>query len=106
MAAPGWSYHGGPTAVPGAFLLAKFQYLGGTLMIDQILEAVRQAWPALEIDWPVPNHMYYILQSRARVVFFLFAPDNTHHPLVVVKMSRDPVQNHTLAQSVEQALPG
>jgi hypothetical protein len=89
--------------VPGAFLLAEFQCLGGTLMINQILEAVRQAWPTLEIDWPVPNHVYYVLQSRRRVIFFLFAPDNTHHPLVVVKMNRDPAQNHLLEQSVERA---
>jgi hypothetical protein len=72
-------------------------------MINQILDAVRQAWPALEIEQPVPNHMYYVLQSRRRVIFFLFAPDDTHHPLVVVKMNRDPAYNHLLKQSVERA---
>jgi hypothetical protein len=72
-------------------------------MINQILDAVRQVWHTLEIDRPVPNHMYYVLQSRRRVIFFLFAPDSTRYPLVVVKMSRDPAQNHLLEECVERA---
>ena len=83
--------------------MAELQCLGGAPMINQILDAVRQVWRTLEIKQPLPNHMFYVLQSRRRVIFFLFAPDNTHHPLVVAKMSRDPAQNHLLERSVERA---
>ena len=72
-------------------------------MINQILDSVRQAWPSLGIDRPVPDQLYFVFQSRRRIIFFLFAPDNTRHPLVVVKMNRNPAQNHLLQQSVERA---
>jgi hypothetical protein len=63
-------------------------------MINQILDAVQRVWHTLEIDQSMPNHMHYVLQSRKRVIFFLFAPHNTNRPLAIVKMNRDPAQNH------------
>jgi len=72
-------------------------------MIERIVSAVRQVWHDLEIEGPVPEHIETVLQSRRRVVLFLFAADDTHVPLVVVKMNRDPAQNHVLEQSVKRA---
>lgn len=72
-------------------------------MIQQLLDEVRRAWPVLEINQPAPNQMRYVLQSRSRVIFFLFAADNTDHPLVILKMQRDPAQNHKLERSVQRA---
>jgi hypothetical protein len=71
-------------------------------MIDQILTAVRTVWHGLEIDKPLPDRVYYIMQSRRRVIFFLFDAYETAQPLVVVKMNRDPAQNRSLEQSVQQ----
>ena len=72
-------------------------------MINQVLDAVRQVWHILEIAQPMPDSMHYVLQSRHRVIFFLFAQGNVDRPLVVVKLTRDPTQNHLLERSVERA---
>lgn len=72
-------------------------------MISSVLGAVRRVWHTLDIAEPMPDHMHYVLQSRNRVVFFLFAGDHLDYPLVVVKLSRDPAQNHLLKRSVERA---
>ena len=72
-------------------------------MITTILESVRQVWHFLEIPQPMPDSMQYVLQSRRRVIFFLFAQDNAERPLVVVKLTRDPTQNSLMKESVHQA---
>ena len=72
-------------------------------MIAEILDAVRQVWHTLEITEPMPNSIHYVLQSRHRVILFLFAEGNGSHPLVVVKLARTPAQNHLLERSVKRA---
>lgn len=71
-------------------------------MINKILKNVRDIWDTLETGCPEPKHMSYVLQSRRRVIFFLFDAENPSHPLVVVKMSRAPSDNLILEQSVER----
>ncbi len=72
-------------------------------MIDRILEAVRPTWPDLEIGYPMPDHMTWALQSRRRIIYFLFAPNQRDYPALVVKLCRNTAENHELEQYLKRA---
>ena len=71
-------------------------------MINQIYANLHQVWHMLELSRPMPTHMRYMLQSRNRVILFFFE-ENSGHPLIVVKLSRDIEHSCLLERSVHCA---
>ncbi|MBN1483922.1 MAG: phosphotransferase [Chloroflexia bacterium] len=69
-------------------------------MIDILLRRVLDNWAQLYPGSPPPTALQHILQSRRRVIFFLFAPGQLEIPLAVIKLSRHPAQNEQLEKTV------
>jgi hypothetical protein len=60
-------------------------------MYDQILALVRECWPEIRPDLPMPTHFDVVLQSKNRVILFLFdSARREATPLLVVKIDRRP----------------
>lgn len=57
-------------------------------MIEDIIAAVAQVWPDLGVEGAMPAHYDWVVQSRSRVIVFLFAPNDTAYPSLVVKIPR------------------
>lgn len=62
-------------------------------MIESILAAARVHWDDLALDGPAPGSFRVILQSRSRVILFLFSPLQPRFPVAVAKISRDAREN-------------
>jgi len=62
-------------------------------MVESILAAARTHWDDLALDGPPPGSFRVILQSRSRVILFLFSPLQPRFPVAVAKISRDAREN-------------
>jgi hypothetical protein len=70
-------------------------------MIDQIIESALAHWQELSPDKPRPQDLRFVLQSRRRIVLFLFDTRKRGQKLVgVVKISRRAEANNQLEQTV------
>lgn len=58
-------------------------------MIESVLASARAHWCDLGLDGPAPDALRVILQSRSRVILFLFSPFQPRFPVAVAKISRD-----------------
>lgn len=73
-------------------------------MIDKILLSVQENWGKLWPDTPYPQELRYVLQSRRRVIIFLFDVQRKGNKLVgVVKISRQAEENEQLERAVAHA---
>lgn len=71
-------------------------------MIDQITRSVYEKWEMICPETRRPRKLRYILQSRRRILLFLFDEDRRGNQLVgVVKVSRLTAHNEVLIRSVE-----
>ncbi len=71
-------------------------------MIDRLLASVRKHWEELGLERPIPHEFQCLLQSRRRVIVFLFDRRGGRTPVAVAKISRDWRQNGVLEKSVNQ----
>ena len=65
-------------------------------MIKEILFNVREDWDNLGFDYPLSDEPNIILQSRKRIIIFIFDPTKADHPQVVVKLYRDKTESNRL----------
>jgi len=71
-------------------------------MFDQIIASALGSWEELWPDRPPPRDIRCVLQSRRRVILFLFDADREGDELVgVIKISRRVEQNASLERSVQ-----
>lgn len=69
-------------------------------MISTILSTVRNHWEELGTNNAAPREFRYALQSRHRVILFLFDAHRGETPVAIVKISRDCAGNAGLERSV------
>lgn len=70
-------------------------------MIDRIIESALEHWEELWPGTPHPADLRYVLQSRQRVILFLFDAKKKGNKLVgVIKISRHVEENDRLERSV------
>jgi hypothetical protein len=69
-----------------------------------VIAALPQVWLGLEIDQPIPDRIEYVMQSRDRVIFFLFSADHKDIPLAIVKFCRKPKENLPFQESVQRTI--
>jgi len=70
-------------------------------MIKEILFNVREDWDNLGFDYPLSDEPNIILQSRKRIIIFIFDPTKADHPQVVVKLYRDKSESNRLSGYVQ-----
>lgn len=72
-------------------------------MIETLGALTRERWSDLYPGTDIPYAFHYVLQSRNRIILFLFAKGSDANQLVaVVKISRAPNDNVKLERGVEQ----
>lgn len=71
-------------------------------MIDFLLASVRRHWEELGLKVRPPAEYRCFLQSRRRVIVFLFDARNCRVPVAIAKISRDRRQNNALEDSVRK----
>jgi hypothetical protein len=71
-------------------------------MIESVLASVRAHWGDLGLDGPAPDVFRVILQSRSRVILFLFTPLQPRFPVAVAKISRNARENADTELAVSQ----
>ncbi len=70
-------------------------------MIERILGSTRAHWREVFPDGTPPTDFRFTLQSRRRIIFFLFDPSSPiSDPMAVVKVSRTLADNAVLEQSL------
>lgn len=70
-------------------------------MIQEILFNVREDWDNLGFDYPLSDEPNIILQSRKRIIIFIFDPTKADHPQVVVKLYRDKSESNRLSGYIQ-----
>ena len=72
-------------------------------MIEVTAKLLSSVWHELEIDRSVPERICTVLQSRNRIVVFVFDQLDASHPLVVLKIARSIEHDCRLRRSVTSA---
>lgn len=71
-------------------------------MIESILASARAHWSDLGLEGSAPDSFLILLQSRSRVILFLFTPLQPRFPVAVAKISRDVRENADTELAVNQ----